>query len=312
MAVSSAPGKAVPCFQSLDGIGSIADGGRYKVWLLDQFGVLHDGNKPYPGAISTLEKLASSGMKMIILSNSSRRASVTTEKMKNLGFDPSIFVGTITSGELTYQYLHRRDDPWFAKLGRSCIHMTWSDRGAISLEGLGLQVVESVKDADFILIHGTEALGLSTGDPLPMELEDLELVLEHCADKKIPMVVANPDFVTVEGRALRVMPGTLAAKYEKLGGEVRWMGKPDKVIYESAIAMAGCDAKECIAVGDSLHHDIRGANAAGIESVFITGGVHTDELGLSEFGQVADTKSIEALVSKHEAHPSYVLPSFTW
>lgn len=72
-----------------------------------------------------------------------------------------------------------------------------------------MQVVESVKDADFILIHGTEALGLSTGDPLPMELEDLELVLEHCADKKIPMVVANPDFVTVEGRALRVMPGTV-------------------------------------------------------------------------------------------------------
>ncbi|XP_031481795.1 uncharacterized protein LOC116251582 isoform X3 [Nymphaea colorata] len=298
---------------------------------------------------------------MIILSNSSRRASVTVEKMKTLGFDPSIFLGTITSGELTYQYLHRserkchfpdyvyklgalhpqglertvnelrsghsvlcvqhqqgkhnypwRDDPWFAKLGRSCIHMTWSDRGAISLEGLGLQVVESVKDADFILIHGTEALGLSTGDALPMDLEDLELVLEHCADKRIPMVVANPDFVTVEERALRVMPGTLAAKYEKLGGEVRWMGKPDKVIYESAIAMAGSDASECIAVGDSLHHDIKGANAAGIESVFVTGGVHADELGLSDFGQVADAKSIEALASKHEANPSYVVPSFSW
>ncbi|XP_031481793.1 uncharacterized protein LOC116251582 isoform X2 [Nymphaea colorata] len=312
MAISSGSGKAAPCFQSLDGIRSIAENGRYKVWLLDQFGVLHDGKKPYPGAISTLESLASSGLKMIILSNSSRRASVTVEKMKTLGFDPSIFLGTITSGELTYQYLHRRDDPWFAKLGRSCIHMTWSDRGAISLEGLGLQVVESVKDADFILIHGTEALGLSTGDALPMDLEDLELVLEHCADKRIPMVVANPDFVTVEERALRVMPGTLAAKYEKLGGEVRWMGKPDKVIYESAIAMAGSDASECIAVGDSLHHDIKGANAAGIESVFVTGGVHADELGLSDFGQVADAKSIEALASKHEANPSYVVPSFSW
>lgn len=30
--------------------------------------------------------------------------------------------------------LNRRDDPWFAALGNSCIHMTWSDRGAISLE----------------------------------------------------------------------------------------------------------------------------------------------------------------------------------
>lgn len=44
---------------------------------------------------------------MVIISNSSRRASTTMEKMKNLGFDPSLFVGAITSGELTYQHLQR-------------------------------------------------------------------------------------------------------------------------------------------------------------------------------------------------------------
>ena len=47
------------------------------------------------------------GSKMVIISNSSRRASTTMEKMKSLGFDPSLFVGAITSGELTHQYLHR-------------------------------------------------------------------------------------------------------------------------------------------------------------------------------------------------------------
>ncbi len=47
------------------------------------------------------------GSKMVILSNSSRRASATIEKLKNLGFDPSLFVGAITSGELTHQYLQR-------------------------------------------------------------------------------------------------------------------------------------------------------------------------------------------------------------
>ncbi|PHT28457.1 hypothetical protein CQW23_31970 [Capsicum baccatum] len=123
------------------------------------------------------------------------------EKLRSLGFDPSLFTGVITSGELTHQYLQRRDDAWFASLGRSCIHMTWSDRGAISLKGLGLQVVE----ADFILAHGTEALGLSTGAAIPMNLDELEKILHQCAAKKIPMVVANPDFVTVKARALRVM-----------------------------------------------------------------------------------------------------------
>lgn len=77
----------------------------------------------------------------------------------------------------------------------------------ILLQGLGLQVVENVQDAEFILAHGTEALGHPSGDAIPMKLEELESILEQCAAKHIPMVVANPDFVTVEARALSVMPG---------------------------------------------------------------------------------------------------------
>ncbi|XP_057957205.1 uncharacterized protein LOC131150491 isoform X2 [Malania oleifera] len=285
---------------------------QQKAWFLDQFGVLHDGKQPYPGAIPTLEKLAANGAKMVIISNSSRRASTTMEKMKSLGFDPSLFAGAITSGELTHQYLQWRDDAWFKHLGKSCIHMTWSDRGAISLEGLGLQVVDKVEEAEFLLAHGTEALTRPFGNASPMKLEDLEKILGQCAAKRIPMVVANPDFVTVEARALRIMPGTLAAKYEELGGEVKWMGKPDKIIYESAMAVADVGAADCIAVGDSLHHDIKGANVAGIHSAFITGGIHATELGLGCFGEVADSSSVQALASKYKAYPSYVLPAFTW
>nr|CAB3481617.1 unnamed protein product [Digitaria exilis] len=274
----------------------------WQTWLLDQFGVLHDGKKPYPGAILALEKLAGNGAKMVIISNSSRRSSVTMEKLKSLGFDTSCFLATITSGELTHQHLLKRNDPWFAALGRKCIHITWGDRGAISLEGLGLQVVNNVDDAEFILAHGTEALDSPSGDPLPKSLEELEQILMLGLEKRLPMVVANPDYVTVEARDLRVMPGTLAAKYENLGGEVKWMGKPDKVIYKSAMSLAGVDAHECIMVGDSLHHDIKGANASGIASVLITGGIHADELGLREFGETAEEDAIRTLSSKHGSH----------
>lgn len=309
---SVVPPGEVQLFQSLIGLQQLAETRRFKAWFLDQFGVLHDGKQPYPGAVSTLEKLASTGAKMVIISNSSRRASITMKKMKSLGFDPSLFEGAITSGELTHQYLQRRDDPWFAALGRCCIHITWSDRGAISLEGLSLKVVENVEEAEFVLVHGTEGLGLPSGDVRPMSLEDLENILVHCASKKIPMIVANPDFVTVEARDLLIMPGTLAAKYEELGGEVKWMGKPDKIIYKSAMSMVGVDASETIAVGDSLHHDIKGANEAGIASALITGGIHAAELGLSSFGQVADLSSVEALAAKYDAYPTYVLPAFAW
>ncbi|CAK7322468.1 unnamed protein product [Dovyalis caffra] len=306
------PSSELQLFQTFNGLQYLTKTHQFKAWFLDQFGVLHDGKQPYPGAISTLQKLATTGAKMVIISNSSRRASTTMEKLKSLGFDPSLFLGAITSGELTHQYLQRRDDDWFGALGKSCIHMTWRDRGAISLEGLGLQVVDKVEEAEFVLVHGTEALGQSSGASCPMTLEELEKVLEGCAAKQIPMIVANPDFVTVEARDLRVMPGTLAAKYEKLGGEVKWMGKPDKIIYKSAMAMAGVDAFDSIAVGDSLHHDIKGANAAGIQSAFITGGIHATELGVNSFGEEAALSSVQALASKYDAYPSFVLPSFTW
>lgn len=70
-----------------------------------------------------------------------------------------------------------------------------------------MQVVDRVLEADFILAHGTEAVGQSSGMVRPMELQGLEKILEDCAAKNIPMVVANPDYVTVEARALRIMPG---------------------------------------------------------------------------------------------------------
>lgn len=74
-----------------------------------------------------------------------------------------------------------------------------------------MQVVSNVDDADFVLAHGTEALGVPSGESLPMSLDDLGQILEMCAKRKIPMVVANPDYVTVEARALRVMPGEVGS-----------------------------------------------------------------------------------------------------
>lgn len=78
------------------------------------------------------------------------------------------------------------------------------------------------------------------------------------------------------------------------------------------MAMANADAGDCIAVGDSLHHDIKGANRAGIASAFIAGGIHADELGLSSFGEASSSDSVHTLSCKYDAYPSYVLPAFTW
>ena len=157
------------------------------------------------------------------------------------------------------------------------------------------QVVQDPNEAEFVLAHGTEALG--GGDfrePLPCSVAEMESLLERCArrtDRRVPLIVANPDFVTVDGRDLRVMPGSLGRFYQRLGGQVRQgrqmgpcmidmppagplrcrsvvcsvqvliMGKPDPVIYRAAEALLPAGAP-CVAIGDSLEHDIAGTTSA--------------------------------------------------
>jgi Haloacid dehalogenase-like hydrolase len=108
--------------------------------LLDQFGVLHDGRQPYPHAIEAVSRLAAAGKHIVVVSNSSRRCSGTLGKLGAMGFNESWFAGAITSGEVAHERLLSRPDAWWSALGHSCLHFTWSSRGRVPLDGLGLQV----------------------------------------------------------------------------------------------------------------------------------------------------------------------------
>lgn len=77
-------------------------------------------------------------------------------------------------------------------------------------QGLDLNVVENVEEADFVLAHGTEALGLPSGSVSPRTLDELEKILEKSAARGLPMIVANPDYVTVEANVFHIMPGTVS------------------------------------------------------------------------------------------------------
>ena len=85
------------------------------------------------------------------------------------------------------------------------------------------QVVQSPADADFVLAHGTEAIGQPNGAaPQAASMQEINALLQGCAEQQVapPMVVANPDVVTVSGSDLIPMPGTLAQYYADLGGQV--------------------------------------------------------------------------------------------
>lgn len=114
---------------------------------------------------------------------------------------PITFVsGALTSGEVTHQFLMERPTQEWERLGTRCLHFTWGQRGAVDISELGLTAVSSPSDCEFILAHGTEGLGTPEGDVQLQSTENLQDLMTECAALGgKPMVVANPDFVTVSG-----------------------------------------------------------------------------------------------------------------
>jgi HAD superfamily hydrolase (TIGR01459 family) len=303
-------GRDVQCMRGLDDIfagGKI----RKKAVLLDQFGVLHDGKDAYPGAIEAVDRLSREyGLRLLIVSNSSRRSEGALDNLKKKGFHIESIEGVITSGEVTFQKLVEREDS-FWKDRKDCVHLTWGERGAISLKGMDITVVgRDVDRADCILAHGTEALGMHVdGTEAEMcSVDEMKGILDVCATRAdVPMIVANPDLVTVHGDELRVMPGTLAKHYEAQGGSVLRMGKPARVIYEEALRMLQLEPHQVIAIGDSLEHDIKGAQSMGIDSVFIGGGIHKDS---AMRDSLIDLEGLENLCDEYGCSPTYAIPYF--
>ncbi len=86
------------------------------------------------------------------------------------------------------------------------------------------------------------------------------------------------------------LKGKIAQRYQDMGGVVQHFGKPHPRHFHECLHHLGMDfdttkSIEGVAhVGDSLEHDVAGANAAGIDSVFVLGGIHAKELGLVPTG----------------------------
>ncbi len=251
--------------QLIAGLSEIAD--RYDAFLLDQWGVLHNGVTAHEGAVEAVRRLAEARKTTVILSNSGKRAADSYDRMADMGFSRQDYLDIVTSGETVHRCFMTRPDPFYQALGGRVFVFAWdTDRGV--LEETGLDEVTSIQDADFILCAGTARQDLDAYRP------DLRIGL----DKGLPMVCANPDRVAVQPDGnLRLCPGAVADLYEELGGTVRWHGKPRAEIYRACEEIAG-GWGSCLGVGDSMIHDIQGAADFGLDSLFIAGGIHKDDL----------------------------------
>ena len=232
---------------------------------------MHNGVRPYPEALDALAHLA--GRPVLLLSNAPRRAASARAMLRRMGVDDALYTAILTSGEATWLALRDRTDPWFARLGRRVYHIG-PQRDRNVLEGLNLAVVGHPHEAEFVVNTGPDDDRLDPGT-----LEHFLPELAACLDARLPMICANPDLVVMRDGVRLLCAGSLARHYAAAGGDVVSLGKPDPAIYRMALDALATPAKRVLAIGDSLHTDIAGAAAAGIDSLWVLGGIHEAALG---------------------------------
>ena len=285
----------------IPGISSITP--DYDGFILDLWGVIHDGIKLYAGVVDTLENLRSAGKSFIMLSNAPRRSSAVVELMTGMGVPEKYCNHVMSSGEATWQELRDRADPWYDDIGGHCLHIG-PERDRNLLDGLDFEIVDDPSKVDIIL---------NTGPWRDDErVEDYEDLMKQAAELAVPMLCANPDLVVIRGGVRIICAGALAARYEELGGRVRYLGKPYPSIYPHCFEMLGvADRRRILAVGDSLRTDIAGAKAAGIDSLLVLGGIHGDEVGMAG-GARPDEMKIGEICARENQQPVAAISEFIW
>jgi HAD superfamily hydrolase (TIGR01459 family) len=273
----------------LDDIAPLAE--RYDVFLLDQFGVLHDGSAPYPGAVAALSALKRAGKTVVLISNSGKRARPNEDRLLKLGFAAGSWDHFVSSGEVAWRSFHEMAATGALRPHTNCLLISRDDdRSAI--EGLPFVLTEAGEDAELVLISASE------GDR--HDLDHYRRLLAPAAARQVPCFCTNPDRIMLTAVGPRFGAGEIADLYENLGGSVTRIGKPYPAIYDAALALAGKpDRGTVVCVGDSVEHDIAGGNGAGIATALVLSGI------------LADTPDLSVVFDEEKAWPDYVTASFS-
>lgn len=245
------------------GLSEIADG--YRALFCDVWGVLHNGVRAFPATVDALQNYRrATGGSVILVTNAPRPAAAIADQLAGFGVPDDAFDTIVTSGDVTRAAVA-------ATPGARVYHLG-PERDLGFYDGLEVTLVGA---GEAELISCTGLFDDTTEDP-----EDYRERLAGFAGRGLPMVCANPDIVVERGDQLVWCAGALAKLYDELGGSVVLSGKPHPPIYETAMAQAGLsDRGQVLAVGDGLLTDVKGACDAGIDVLFISGGIHSEDFG---------------------------------
>jgi len=238
-----------------------------EVVLSDIWGVVHNGLESFPEACEALHRYRSEGGTVILITNAPRPADSVQRQLRKLGVADDVYNAIVSSGDLTRHYVAAHPGGKVFWLG--------PERDNSIYRGLEL-TISPLEEADYIICTGLFDDETETPD-------DYRPMMLRARERKLPLICANPDIVVERGDRLIYCAGAIAELYRELGGEVIFYGKPHRPIYERAMELAAAHVShpitrdKVLAIGDSVRTDLAGAHGFGIDLLFVTRGIHSDE-----------------------------------
>ena len=282
---------------------------NYQYFILDIWGVIHDGQHLYPNVLEQLKYLRVLGKNICFLSNAPRRANKAAEVLDNLGIHKDLYDFIITSGEATYSFLQKnqKNFPKLQKLiGNNTVEEKYyyyyigPPKDADLLNGLNYFRTNQANKADFVVATGFDNDHSTIEEKLPQ--------LKEAKKNNLTMICVNPDLIVVRQNGSKaICAGILAEEYKKMNGVVAYFGKPHLPVYQQVLKKIPIkDKKQILIIGDSLETDIMGANNNDIDSALIAGGILANDLKIKH-GELPDQKLMNEICNKYLAFPKFII-----
>jgi HAD superfamily hydrolase (TIGR01459 family) len=250
---------AVPILLSIEPLAA-----ECEAWIVDVWGVIHNGVKAFPAACDACRKMRARGGVVVLVSNAPRPFSALIPLLDGLGVKRDAYDTGVTSGDVTRDMI----EGW---QGHRVFHIG-PERDKGLFDGFDVRFA-GAEDAEVVVCSGLFDDTRETPD-------DYRATFELLLARRVPMICANPDIRVERGEELVYCAGALAALYESRGGSVVYAGKPHLPIYDRVFAAIErvkgrpVPRQRIISIGDGIETDLLGAHHAGVRSVFIASGIH--------------------------------------
>lgn len=286
------------------GISDISD--SYTGFIIDTWGVVHDGEKAFESAIECLKELKARNKFILLMSNSEMVASDMAAELKRLGIPDGYYSAILTSGELLKQGLENQKEGVFAGLGKAC-YLIGGDRSRAFLNGTQTEIVDDITKATFLLISGW--------DPIKTDVAHYEDILREAVKRRIKILCVNPDGRAMQEISYSTGPALIAKRVQELGGVVQMIGKPYKPIFHHAIKMLHDNniyPGQTVMVGDSMGHDIIGATLVNMDTCLVKNGLHHPVFKVAD-SPASVNKTLNLLIAQfNSVRPSYLVDRLKW